>query len=134
MAINPSLVLLRIFSCVSLSLYFLYFFYPYFYQYIYEEDVLYYLFNWPIKPLIDFPEKFYYVFLGMKFFATLMVFYRILYARVVFLVVTLLIIISNYQIGMMLLVHLEIPIISLIYMLDGIILYMLFDKALLKKT
>lgn len=127
--INLKFRLLRFFVCASFLLYVLYFFFPYFYEYIYEEQVLHYLFSWPIKPVIEFPNEFYYVFIVAKLIATIFVFYRVVYARFVFLLVVIGSIISSFQIGMMLLVHAEILIYTLINMLDGIILYMLFSNS-----
>lgn len=130
---TPSLKVIRIFVCTSFILYCFYFFYPFFYKFIYEENVLNYLFGWPIEPLINIQSNFYYLFIGLKLWATIMVFYRLRLARLVFLVATILAIISNTQIGMLLLVHVEIPVFTLMCMLDGIIIYMLFGESIRKQ-
>ncbi len=127
--VNSDLKIIRFFVCTSFVLYLVYFFYPFIYEYIYEKNVLNYLFAWPIEPLINVSSNIYYIFIALKLWATIMVFYRILYAKWVFLAVTILAIISNTQIGMMLLVHVEIPVFTLMCMLDGATIYMLFNKT-----
>lgn len=117
---------IRFFVCVSFIFYLLYFFFPYFYEHLYPEYVLNYLFNWPIKPLIEISNEFYYIFIAAKLIATIMVFYNFLYSKFIFLFVFLVSTISNFQIGMMVLVNYEIIIYTIINMCDGIVLYILF--------
>ncbi|MBE8716569.1 hypothetical protein C4F51_05130 [Cellvibrio sp. KB43] len=124
---NLDFRLLRLFVCTSFLLYFLYFFFPYLYEYLYEEHVLHYLFNWPISPVIDLPNELYYIFIVTKLIATIFVFFKHTYAKFCYAAIVIASIIGNLQIGMMLLTHAEILIYTTMNMLDGIILYMLFN-------
>lgn len=123
---NKNLKIIRLLIAASFFLYAFYFFYPFLYEYIYDDSVLRYLFNWPIEPFIAFPPEFYYIFLIFRLFSSVMIFYELLHAKWFFLVFTISSMVASAQSGMMVLTHLEIPIFMLLCMIDGVIIFMIF--------
>lgn len=123
------LLLIRFLVVCSLGFYMAYFFSPYFYEKIYDPNVLSFLFSSPVKPILSLSDSVSWLFLVFHVIAAVALFIQIVFARYLYIASVLIGIAVVSLSGISAYTGLDILLISLLNMSDGVILYLAFSKG-----
>lgn len=110
----------------SLALYLMFFFLPYLYEKIYDKDTLNFLFYSHLEPVITLSNSNSWLLLLLHLVAAITMFFRLMYAKYLYLLTVSLSIIIAALSGTTTYTGIDIILLALINISDGIIIYLSF--------